>query len=542
MSYYRNNRSYRGRGGRYVDQHTRDQQYHYYPNQAVPIHHGQHIINNNNNDNNIHNYFNQKRPRYSNPNWQYRQKQRSNYHQFQQFQQYHQYPQYQLKPIKQEHKEEKDEEIDDNDYDDIECKTKTERSWIEYDEEDEDRKSEHSNDIHDNYSNNPTSEYQYEYEYGNGDEYEHEHEHVAIEYNNYYSREKTQNIRDMNNWCKYVNITHSIRDIYNKNNDSKINILDLGCGAGNDLFKCRGNKKYINKYLAMDIDPDYITTARKKYFKILQDGIKHRNASYEERKKFSLNNAYGQTAKEFYDESIFDAQFIINDMCSNTLYKHPLIKNYKPFQLVNIQFALHFGFQTNKSILALLKTIESATEKGSYLLCSFMRDNIIYQRLGQLINNGATFNDKYVSFRNQFQSITMKKTDFKLIQNIYDQYDLFTEDIENIYKQKNNDIDIHHDLIGIKYKYYQMDSVEGIDGDGDYEWFISFITLCKLLWKHCRMRLIYKKTASDIYIESSRQFPYKYGYSKGRELNNVKWTKDEQQVIDTYSYVMFKRV
>eukprot|EP01083_Nonionella_stella_P276573 939822_1 len=72
----------------------------------------------------------------------------------------------------------------------------------------------------------------------------------------YKSRDKTTNIRDMNNWCKYVNITHSIREAYKVNNNNKINILDLGCGKGCDLYKCRGNKKYIVKYLGIDISSE----------------------------------------------------------------------------------------------------------------------------------------------------------------------------------------------------------------------------------------------------------------------------------------------
>ncbi len=50
-----------------------------------------------------------------------------------------------------------------------------------------------------------------------------------------------------------MNITHSIRESYKVNNNNKINILDSGCGKGGDLYKCRGNKKYITKYLEIDV-------------------------------------------------------------------------------------------------------------------------------------------------------------------------------------------------------------------------------------------------------------------------------------------------
>ena len=364
------------------------------------------------------------------------------------------------------------------------------------------------------------------------------------------SRERTRNIRDMNNWCKYVNITHSIKESFNENNGEKIKILDLGCGKGNDLLKYRGNKKYIKKCLGIDLSMDAIIGARKKYEKILQENIKHRNASWEERKKFGLQNAYGQTAKEFYDGPFFDAQFICQDMNNPNLGNHQLINHQKPFNLINIQFALYHSFTTKRAFNALLNTIEQSTASGSYFLCSFVRDNIIINRLQQSLKQQKIRNNNdYIVFQNQFQFIKMKQSDFQYIITMYDKHNLLHFDPNTLYESKqqendSKDIDNCVDgLIGIPYKYYQMDCVESDndDNDGVEEYFISFAVLCKLLYHHCKMKLIYMKTASDIYIECSRKFPYRYGYSKGRELDNVQWTKHEQQVIDTYGYALFQR-
>jgi len=231
-------------------------------------------------------------------------------------------------------------------------------------------------------------------------------------------------------------------------------------------------------------------------------------------------------------------------MNSPNLAKHQLIASLQPFQLINIQFALHYSFRSRLTLNSLLNTIKHSTKKGSYFISSFVRDDIIIKRLSKAMQNDTDYNNPYIVFRNKFQSIKMKKSDFEYIRAIYQKHNLLHFDPDTMYNEhiKTNDVDDgNHGLIGIPYTYFQRDSVEGDGVDGVEEYLIPFSILCKLLYKHCSMKLIYKKTCDDIYIESSRTFPYKFGYSKGRELDTVNWTKDENDVIDTYCYALFQR-
>ena len=57
---------------------------------------------------------------------------------------------------------------------------------------------------------------------------------------------------------------------------------------------------------------------------------------------------------------MFAAQFLCDDMTKKDLYKHPLIIHNQPFDLINVEFALHFGFQTNQSVQALMKILPTA--------------------------------------------------------------------------------------------------------------------------------------------------------------------------------------
>ena len=367
------------------------------------------------------------------------------------------------------------------------------------------------------------------------------------------ARSSLRNVRDMNNWCKYVNITRGIRQAFKCNNDKKITILDLACGKGGDLRKFRGNKKYIKQIIGIDIASNCIDKAIKTYRQMKNESIQHQNASNHQRQIFNENNAYGQTCQEFFDEPLFNAHFECYNMNSPQLIKEKFIVNNKPFHLINIQFALHYSFKNKLTLNNTLNTINVITKTGSHLICSFVKDDIIINRLRQEIekkndndndndNNKKDENERIV-FKNKYQAIKMKQSTFNVIENIYKKDDKETknndQDDEN--KEENNLID--NDLIGIAYNYFQMDSVTGNDGDGVEEYLISFNLLCKLLWKYCKMKLIEKKSATNIYTEYRQSKPFCFGFTK-RDLNELTsnhWTKDEKEVINTYGYAIFKK-
>merc|ERR1711933_384299 len=113
------------------------------------------------------------------------------------------------------------------------------------------------------------------------------------------------------------------------------------------------------------------------------------------------------------------------------------------------------------------------------------------------------------------------------------------EGMHGLYQECNGDDKLdeseYDKLIGIPYTYYQMDSIDYVQ-----EYVLPFAVLCEVLRMKCNMQLVYKKTYRDIKKESSNVFPYSRGYSQ-RQMPE-QWTNDEEEVLDTYAYALFKRV
>mmetsp|Transcript_31517 Transcript_31517/g.51029 ORF Transcript_31517/g.51029 Transcript_31517/m.51029 type:complete len:440 (+) Transcript_31517:26-1345(+) len=368
-----------------------------------------------------------------------------------------------------------------------------------------------------------------------------------------------RDVRDLNNWCKYVNITFSIQQAFYVNHNCKISVLDLACGKGGDLRKFRGNKSYVHRYVGIDIAEKCIENARNVYQKLCAEFEHNRYASYQERQRFNANNQFGQSATQFFDDPMFYAHFQCFDMNTAQLVQQPLITKNGPFHLINIQFALHYAFQSKSKLHALLSSIRDVSQRGTYLTCSFVRDEIIIQRLQKNLDcddhgndeDGYECKQKHVNadetmrFKNAYQAIKMKKETFEHVQHLYDEYAL--HDALDINYMKKSDIELFeaekaNPLIGVAYTYYQQQSVTGDNDEGVEEYLICFKYLCYMLYQQCGMKLVYKSTAKDIYDGYRITSPYCWGYEK-RQLKEWRdLNVDELQVVDTYAYALFEKV
>lgn len=361
------------------------------------------------------------------------------------------------------------------------------------------------------------------------------------------SKKRTANIRDMNNWLKYVCIVYSIREAFYENYCQKIKVLDLGCGKGGDLYKFRGMKLYLSHYVGVDLAHKCLQSARRKFESMIQDQRRHSKASAAERQRFGRKNAYGQSAGDFFDGELFYADFICNDMMSPNMMQNAVLREEAPFHLLNVQFALHYAFESISSLDSWLETVASCTVSGSFLVCSLVQDQRLLWRLrnemAQQNDTGNRNDDEMVQSENELQSIKMKKSDVIQALADYEECGLFIDSMDSVKMMnemvKNDDAD-YSKLIGIPYTYYQEDSVEG-EGDGVEEYLVPFKVLCVMLWRKCKMKLIWRRAADGMYEEFRNKAPYKYGFAKRRNLHQVDWTEAEREVIHTYHYALFMR-
>jgi len=356
----------------------------------------------------------------------------------------------------------------------------------------------------------------------------------------------TRNVRDMNNWLKYVAISNGVREAFYENHCQKIKVLDLGSGSGGDLYKFRGNKLYLKLYVAVDFSPKCIESATHKFESIVQDQNRRRAVPQRKRLKFGRINAYGQTADEYFGGELFDAYFLCEDMTSSNLRRHRVMMEQGPFHLLNVQFSLHYAFESMQTLNSWLDTVAESTMTGSFMVCSLVRDEIVLRRVldakRQSGNSGDRGNLKEYRYANELQSISMTQDMTNRVLREQQKLGIEADASSKVdWESVKNDQRDYSNLVGISYRYFQRDCVEG-DGDGVQEYLVPLHALCVMLWRRCRMKLVANEDSTGMVCRFSRKSPYKFGFKKGRELHKVRWSDCEIDLLDTYRYVTFQRM
>lgn len=163
-------------------------------------------------------------------------------------------------------------------------------------------------------------------------------------------------LKNFNNWVKAVLISrHVRRDDY---------VLDLCCGKGGDLLKWKtGRIKYL---FAADIAEFSVDQAKTRY----QSG-----------------------------NFPFNADFIACDCFSDDLLKHT---RRQTFDIVNIQFALHYAFETEERATTAIRNIAKHLVSGGHFIGTIPNSNWIVKKLRDA--PGLTFG-------NEIYSITFDQKD-----------------------------------------------------------------------------------------------------------------------------------
>ena len=151
----------------------------------------------------------------------------------------------------------------------------------------------------------------------------------------------TFHIKSYNNWVKAL-----VFNQYTKRNDS---ILDLCCGKGGDLYKWKNLN--VKKVVGFDISGKSIEQAK------------------ERSKKIKMFNT------EFYKSDLSTEEIQLNEK----------------FNIISMQFALHYFFKDENSIKNVLQTIKNNISKDGYFICTFP-DACILQNKGDHYNNIYSIN------------------------------------------------------------------------------------------------------------------------------------------------------
>ncbi|RHZ81627.1 hypothetical protein Glove_117g25 [Diversispora epigaea] len=162
-------------------------------------------------------------------------------------------------------------------------------------------------------------------------------------------------LRNFNNWVKSV--------LIGINTPERGVILDIGCGKGGDLLKW--GKAKISKLVGLDIAEVSINDAKNRFGKIDQK---------------------------------FDAEFHVFDCFSKRISMIESIKNIK-FDVVSMQFCIHYSFETEEKAKMALQNISSNLKKGGSFIGTVPDAYWIVKKLKSLGPDQLEFGNSIYSIR-----------------------------------------------------------------------------------------------------------------------------------------------
>lgn len=150
------------------------------------------------------------------------------------------------------------------------------------------------------------------------------------------------NLRNFNNWIKST----LIRNFTPDGRDQRIRVLDLGCGKGGDLMKW--DKANISSYTGVDIAEVSVQQARGRYQKM-------RNPR-------------------------FHADFFAFD-CFGEPLTQLLPPDRRMFDIVTMQFCLHYAFETESKARQMLSNVACSLPRGGKFLGTIPSSDSIIQHI-----------------------------------------------------------------------------------------------------------------------------------------------------------------
>jgi hypothetical protein len=218
---------------------------------------------------------------------------------------------------------------------------------------------------------------------------------IDLEEDSYYSKDKkdknlSQNMNDFHN--KYVkNI-----QIYSKFKNKNINLLELACGRGGDMFKWVENN--YNMVIGIDVSSDNIEDKKNdgawsRYLKLLDQSKSN------DKKLTDIIYLVGdvgkniKTGEAFKEENLYLSKILWGTLnmadVQNEELKDQWGKAKGGFDLLCCQFAIHY-FCKNKAIFdEYIKNVVENLKDGGYFMATTFDGNTLYDKLYNLNINEA---------------------------------------------------------------------------------------------------------------------------------------------------------
>lgn len=201
---------------------------------------------------------------------------------------------------------------------------------------------------------------------------------------------RIKGLRSFNNWIKSTIIQKfSPNDGFDPRNpprggpDSRIRVLDMGCGKGGDLLKWKSAPQEVELYVGVDTADVSIHHARDRYESMIREARRRRGGGRPR------------------DKPIFDAEFHVMDCWSNWVGDIPIVNrigadpNVGPgtagrisarwggggFDVVTMMFCMHYAFESESRCRTMLRNVAGSLKKGGRFIGTIPSSDIISARV-----------------------------------------------------------------------------------------------------------------------------------------------------------------
>lgn len=240
-------------------------------------------------------------------------------------------------------------------------------------------------------------------------------------------------LKNFNNWVKSILISRFAYPALLKSTHTqeraKGKVLDMGCGKGGDITKW--SKAKIRELLAVDIAAVSVDQARDRWLN--QKGTK------------------------------FEATFAALDCYAEPLSRaFPPAKLVQPFDVVSMQFCMHYAFETVQKARCMLNNVTQYLRPGGVFIGTIPNSDFLLEQL-----NSLPAGQQDLSFGN----------------------DVYTIQFDDREKQP---------VFGHKYNFFLRDAVENVP-----EYVVRWENFRRMAADH-KLELIYKKDFHEVFLEHQK--------------------------------------
>jgi len=171
-----------------------------------------------------------------------------------------------------------------------------------------------------------------------------------------------KSFRDFHNWIKSIIIySYCTQGKENMNgNYKKKTVWDIGCGRGGDIMKFYHTR--ISEYIGTDVDYEGLYGAIDSSTTRYRDNVN----KYPDFTKMVFIQADGGIPMS----SQLQEKKIINMTPDNKKSIDKIFTKDRKFDIINCQFSIHYLFETQETVNALIENIKSYLKTDGYLICT----------------------------------------------------------------------------------------------------------------------------------------------------------------------------